>query len=79
GRQMTGHFSTRMLNEDGSWKNLAEDYHSSADLSPVGSQMPRLLGLAQASKVYRECEELSDETQFSKGGNEVAFGMIGDA
>ncbi len=79
GRQMGGHFATRNLNEDGSWKNLMEQKNSSADISPTAGQMPRLLGLAQASKVYRHNELLKDFTNFSDGGNEVAFGTIGDA
>lgn len=79
GRQMNGHFSTRSLNDDGSWKNLAEQYNSSPDISPTAGQMPRLLGLAQASKMFRENEELHSYSQFSKQGNEVAFGTIGDA
>jgi hypothetical protein len=53
GRQMGGHFVTHSLQEDGSWKNLTKQYNSSADISPTAAQMPRLLGLAQASKVYR--------------------------
>jgi 2-oxoisovalerate dehydrogenase E1 component len=79
GRQMGGHYATRNLNPDGSWKNLMEQYNSSADVSPTGSQMPRLLGLAQASKIYRENPDLAHFTNFSDGGNEVAFGTIGDA
>ncbi|MEQ8324413.1 MAG: thiamine pyrophosphate-dependent enzyme [Vicingaceae bacterium] len=79
GRSMNGHFATRSLNEDGSWKNLKEIKNSSADISPTAGQMPRLLGLAQASKVYRANEELSSSTVFSNKGNEVAFGTIGDA
>ncbi len=79
GRQMGGHFATRNLNEDGSWKNLMEQKNSSADISPTAGQMPRLLGLAQASKIYRQNELLKDATNFSNGGNEVAFGTIGDA
>ena len=79
GRQMGGHYATRYLNEDGSWKNLTELHNSSADVSPTASQMPRLLGLAQASKVFRNNPELKDYTQFSHKGNEVAFGTIGDA
>lgn len=79
GRQMGGHFATRNLNADGSWKNLMEQKNSSADISPTAGQMPRLLGLAQASKVYRHNELLKDFTNFSEGGNEVAFGTIGDA
>ncbi|RMG62813.1 MAG: transketolase, partial [Calditrichaeota bacterium] len=79
GRQMNAHFATRLLNPDGSWKNLTEQYNSSADLSPTGSQMPRLVGLAYASRLYRELEALKDFTQFSRNGNEVAFGTIGNA
>ncbi|MES2629393.1 MAG: thiamine pyrophosphate-dependent enzyme [Bacteroidota bacterium] len=79
GRQMGGHFATRNLNADGTWKNLMEQKNSSADISPTAGQMPRLLGLAQASKIYRHNELLNDFTNFSNGGNEVAFGTIGDA
>ncbi|MGB1576906.1 MAG: alpha-ketoacid dehydrogenase subunit alpha/beta [Flavobacteriales bacterium] len=80
GRQMGGHFATRTLNEDGSWKDLMADFNSSADVSPTGSQMPRLVGLAQASKVYRALPELaSTMTGFTNGGNEIAVGTIGDA
>lgn len=79
GRQMGGHFATRSLNKDGSWKNLMEQKNSSSDISPTAGQMPRLLGLAQASKIYRNVPGLKDFTQFSKEGNEVAFGTIGDA
>ncbi|WP_070138288.1 alpha-ketoacid dehydrogenase subunit alpha/beta [Crocinitomix algicola] len=79
GRQMGGHFSTRSLNEDGSWKNLMEQKNSSADISPTAGQMPRLVGLALASKVYRKDKALHDMTNFTNKGNEVAFGTIGDA
>lgn len=79
GRQMNGHFATRSLNDDGSWKNLTEQYNSSADISPTAGQMPRLLGLAQASKVYRNSPALADKTNFSVTGNEVAWGTIGNA
>lgn len=79
GRAMNAHFATRSLNEDGSWKPLAEMHNSAADISPTGSQMPRLVGLAYASKLYRELNELKDFTQFSHNGNEVAFGTIGNA
>jgi len=79
GRQMNGHFATRNLNPDGSWKNLMEQKNSSADISPTAGQMARMVGLAQASKVYRENEQLHDRTQFSNHGNEVVFGTIGDA
>lgn len=79
GRQMNCHYATRMLNPDGSWRNLTEAYNSSADLSPTASQMPRLVGLAYASKLYRELEELKGLTQFSQNGDEVAFGTVGNA
>jgi 2-oxoisovalerate dehydrogenase E1 component len=82
GRQMGGHYSTRNLDTDGNWKNLMKQKNSSADISPTAGQMPRLLGLAQASKIYRNHPELKDLKKFKKftdGGNEVAFGTIGDA
>lgn len=79
GRQMNGHYATRTLKADGSWKNLTKHKNSSADVSPTASQMPRLLGLAYASKFYRENEGLSGFTKFSDKGNEIAFGTIGDA
>ena len=79
GRQMGGHYATRFLNTDGSWKNVSELKNSSADISPTAGQMPRLVGLAQASKLYRNLPELEGFTQFSNKGNEVAFGTIGDA
>lgn len=78
GRQMGGHFITHSLNEDGSWKNLMGQKNSSADISCTAGQMPRLLGLAQASKIYRNIKEL-DQTNFSNNGNEVAWGTIGNA
>lgn len=82
GRQMGGHYATRSLDENGEWKNLMEQRNSSADISPTAGQMPRLLGLAQASKVYKHNELLHDNDYFNKfsdKGNEVAFGTIGDA
>ncbi|MGK0385075.1 MAG: TPP-dependent pyruvate/acetoin dehydrogenase alpha subunit, partial [Bacteroidia bacterium] len=79
GRSMNGHFSTRSINEDGSWRNLMEQKNSASDLSPTAGQIPRLLGLAHASKVYRENKALQSQTQFTNKGNEVAFGTIGDA
>jgi 2-oxoisovalerate dehydrogenase E1 component len=79
GRQMGGHFATRSLNADGSWKNLMEQKNSSADISPTAGQMPRLVGLALASKVYRSDKALHKMTSFTNKGNEVAFGTIGDA
>ncbi|WP_026976376.1 alpha-ketoacid dehydrogenase subunit alpha/beta [Flavobacterium tegetincola] len=78
GRQMGGHFATHSLNEDGSWKNLTEQKNSSADISPTAGQMPRLLGLAQASKIYRNVAGI-DKTNFSVDGNEIAWGTIGNA
>jgi pyruvate/2-oxoglutarate/acetoin dehydrogenase E1 component/TPP-dependent pyruvate/acetoin dehydrogenase alpha subunit len=79
GRAMNAHFATRSLNPDGSWKDLAEMYNSSPDVSPTGSQMPRLVGLAYASRLYRELPELHPFTQFSHGGDEIAFGTVGNA
>lgn len=79
GRSMNGHFGTRTLNEDGSWKKLTAMKNSSADISPTAGQMPRLVGLAQASKLYRNNPELSVFEDFSISGNEVAFGTIGNA
>lgn len=81
GRQMNCHFGTHSLDENGDWKNLMAQKNSSADISPTAGQMPRLLGLALASKVYRENELLQngDFNGFSNKGNEVAFGSIGDA
>ena len=79
GRQMGGHYSTRSLDENGNWMNLMEQKNSSSDISPTAGQMPRLLGLAQASKVFRENEALKDFSNYSNLGNEVAFGTIGDA
>ena len=78
GRQMGGHFATHSLNEDGSWKNLTKQKNSSSDISPTAGQMPRLLGLAQASKIYRNVEGI-DAENFSVNGNEVAWGTIGNA
>ncbi|MDT0686683.1 alpha-ketoacid dehydrogenase subunit alpha/beta [Autumnicola psychrophila] len=78
GRQMGGHFTTHSLNKDGSWKNLIQQKNSSADISPTAGQMPRLLGLAQASKIYRNVEGIPSE-KFSDNGNEVAWGTIGNA
>ncbi|HEY5086338.1 MAG TPA: thiamine pyrophosphate-dependent enzyme, partial [Gemmatimonadaceae bacterium] len=79
GRGMNAHFGTRMLDDDGKWKVLTEGYQSAGDTSPTGSQMPRLLGLAYASKLYRELKDLRQFTQFSHNGNEIAFGTIGNA
>ncbi len=79
GRSMNAHFATRSLNPDGSWKNLLEVRNSSADVSPTGAQMPRLVGLGYASRLYRELEALSALPGYSNKGNEVAFGTIGNA
>lgn len=78
GRQMGGHFVTHSLNEDGTWKDLTAQKNSSADISPTAGQMPRLLGLAQASKIYRNVKGI-DDAKFSNNGNEVAWGTIGNA
>ena len=78
GRQMNGHYATRSLNPDGSWKDLTAQKNISADISPTAGQMPRLLGLAQASNVYKSVKFPGSE-KFSKNGNEIAFGTIGDA
>lgn len=78
GRQMGGHFVTHSLNDNGTWKNLTEQYNSSADISPTAGQMPRLLGLAQASKIFRNVKDINTNN-FSVKGNEVAWGTIGNA
>lgn len=79
GRLMNNHFATRSLDENGQWKNLMEQKNSSADISPTAGQMPRLLGLALASKLYKENSDLHAFDSFTNQGNEVAFGTIGDA
>lgn len=81
GRQMGGHFATHSLNEDGSFRSLVDQKNSSSDISPTGSQMPRLLGLAYASHFYKVNPDLQKApyTKFSNKGNEIAFGTIGDA
>jgi pyruvate/2-oxoglutarate/acetoin dehydrogenase E1 component/TPP-dependent pyruvate/acetoin dehydrogenase alpha subunit len=79
GRQMNCHFATRSINEDGSWKNLTEIKNCSADIAPTGGQMARLVGLAYASKLFRQNPELDYLKNFSVNGNEVAFGTIGNA
>ena len=79
GRQMGAHFATHSLHEDGTWKDLTKQYNSSSDISPTASQMPRLLGLAQASKIYRTEKSVQHATNFSKNGNEIAWGTIGNA
>jgi pyruvate/2-oxoglutarate/acetoin dehydrogenase E1 component/TPP-dependent pyruvate/acetoin dehydrogenase alpha subunit len=79
GRQMGGHFVTHSLNPDGSWKNLTEQKNSSSDISPTAAQMPRLLGLAYASKIYRQVSGITNASNFSNEGNEIAWGTIGNA
>lgn len=79
GRQMGGHFATHSIDENGNWKNLTQQKNSSSDISPTAGQMPRLLGLAQASKIYRNVKGLESFTNFSNEGNEVAWGTIGNA
>ncbi|MBT8325536.1 MAG: transketolase [Winogradskyella sp.] len=78
GRQMGGHFTTHSLDENGHWKDLIDQKNSSADISPTAGQMPRLLGLAQASKIYKNVNGI-DASKFSDNGNEVAWGTIGNA
>lgn len=78
GRQMGGHFVTHSLDENGNWKDLTTQFNSSADISPTAAQMPRLLGLAQASKIYKNLKDINS-TNFSIDGNEVAWGTIGNA
>ncbi|HEY0055019.1 MAG TPA: thiamine pyrophosphate-dependent enzyme [Pedobacter sp.] len=78
GRQMNAHFATRILNEDGTWKNQMEMKMTSSDISTTGGQMARLVGLAQASKFYRDNPEIDPNKNFSLSGNEVAFGTIGN-
>ena len=79
GRQMGGHFATHSLDEKGNWKNLTIQKNSSSDISPTAGQMPRLLGLAQASKIYRKVKGITISPNFSINGNEVAWGTIGNA
>ncbi len=79
GRCMNAHFATRFLDDRGEWLDLTQQPNSSSDISPTGSQMPRLVGLAYASRLYRELKELSHLKQFSNNGREIAFGTIGNA
>jgi len=79
GRSMTAHFGTRALESDGSWKALTGMFNSTSDISPTASQMPRLVGLGYASRLFRELDELKPFTDLSRDGNEIAFGMIGNA
>ena len=79
GRQMGGHFATHSLDDQGNFKALKDQYNSSSDISPTAGQMPRLLGLAQASSVYRSLDNLGHLSNLSDSGNEVAWGSIGNA
>lgn len=79
GRQMNCHFASKSVNEDGSWNDLTQIKNCSSDISPTGGQMARLVGLAYASKLYRQNKELEYLKHFSVEGNEVAFGTIGNA
>ena len=79
GRMMDAHFASRSLNPDGSWKDLTAQSNSTGDLSPTGSHMPRVVGLAYASKLYRQIPALAQFKQFSDNGNEVTFATIGNA
>lgn len=79
GRMMNGHFGTRTINDDGSWKTLKDIKNSSSDISPTAGQMLRLVGLAHASKYYRQNAGIIGENPFSENGNEVAWGTIGNA
>jgi TPP-dependent pyruvate/acetoin dehydrogenase alpha subunit len=79
GRQMNAHFATRLLDQEGNWLELTKLKNSSGDVSPTASQMPRLVGLAYASKMYRQLPQLAKFRQFSNHGQEIAFGTIGNA
>jgi pyruvate/2-oxoglutarate/acetoin dehydrogenase E1 component/TPP-dependent pyruvate/acetoin dehydrogenase alpha subunit len=79
GRQMNAHFATKTVDENGNWLSLAHTKNSSSDIAPTAGQMPRALGLAYASKFFRNVKELQNETELSNNGNEVCFCTIGDA
>src|SRR5450759_2900564 len=79
GRVFNNHFSIPNINPDGSWRDLTKQKNSSSDISPTAGQMPRLLGLAYASKLFRQNKDIQQFTTLSLKGNEVAFGSIGDA
>jgi pyruvate/2-oxoglutarate/acetoin dehydrogenase E1 component/TPP-dependent pyruvate/acetoin dehydrogenase alpha subunit len=79
GRSMNAHFASRLLDEEGEWKTQTDSFNTSADISPTAGHMPRLVGLAYASRLYRELEALKGSTAFSRYGNEIAFGTIGNA
>jgi len=81
GRSMNGHFATRLLADDGSWLDQTETFNSAADVSPTASQLPRAVGLAYASVLYRKLGEAGslDGKGFSRHGDEVAWTTIGNA
>jgi pyruvate/2-oxoglutarate/acetoin dehydrogenase E1 component/TPP-dependent pyruvate/acetoin dehydrogenase alpha subunit len=79
GRQMNAHFASRSLNADGSWRNLTQQFNTAADMSPTAGQMPRLVGLGYASKLYRKLPAVPGFDHFSQNGSEIAFGTIGNA
>ena len=79
GRQMNSHFANRFIDDQGNWRNQLDMYNTAADLSPTGAQMAKLVGLAYASKIYRQQKSLHKSNNFSASGNEVAFGTIGNA
>ncbi len=79
GRSMNGHFATRWLDERGQWRNQTELYNSACDIAPTAGQLPRALGLAYASKLFRANPALNNLTNFSRRGSEIVFGTIGDA
>jgi 2-oxoisovalerate dehydrogenase E1 component len=79
GRSMVGHFVSRFIETDGTWKDQTKMYNIAADVSPTGAQMPRLVGLAYASVLYRKMNSLKQFEKFSHNGDEVAWGSIGNA
>ncbi len=79
GRSMNGHFATRWLDDQGQWRNQTELYNSVCDIAPTAGQLPRAIGLAYASKLFRNNHALDGMTNFSRQGNEIVFGTIGDA
>ena len=78
GRQMVGHFSNKLIDENGNWLDQTKQINHISDVSSIGAQMPRLVGLAQASKIYRKLDIKGSE-KFSKNGNEIAWGTMGNA
>src|SRR5690606_33094675 len=79
GRQMNSHFATPNITEDGNWRDLTKIKNTASDMAPTAAQMPRSLGLAFASKLFREVEDLKQLTHLSNNGNEICFATIGDA